>query len=96
MGSWLSMDNARLHTTYRWLDRFGQLRKIKIYVGPAPDRQVEAFADMDGDAEDPVLVARLDEHGKFSRLHRETAIQYGLDTAAAWNNLYDLCRNAHG
>jgi hypothetical protein len=87
------VDNARLVTTYRWLDKYGQLRKVDIFVGPAPEREVEAFA---AGEDPPVLVARLDDHGKFTRLERTEALAYGLDTAAAWNNLYDLCRSAHG
>jgi len=90
------VDNPRLVTTYRWLDKYGQLRKVDIFVGAAPERKVEAYANSDGVAGDPVLVARLDEHGKFTRLQHSQAIAYGLDTAAAWNNLYDLCRSAHG
>lgn len=98
------MDNQRLVTTYRWLDKYGQLRRISIFVGPDPQREVEAYAaadsDRDGDIDAvdaaPVLVARMDESGKFTRLQHEIATRYGLDTAAAWNNLFDLCRSAHG
>ncbi len=93
----MQVDNAKLVTTYRWLDKYGQLRKVAIFLGPAPEREVEAYAIPVDDAEgEPVLVARLDERGKFTRLQRSEAIAYGLDTAAAWNNLYDLCRSAHG
>jgi hypothetical protein len=89
-----AVENRKFVSTYRWLDRHGEYRRIDIFVGPAPTREVEAYAnDPDGD---PVLVARLDAHGKFSRLERSASIPYGLDTAAAWNNLYDLCRSAHG
>jgi hypothetical protein len=84
------MDNPTLVTTYR------QLRKVKIYRGVAPEREVEAYADTVGDGEEPVLVGRLDVHGKFTRLNHTEAATYGLDTAAAWNNLYDLCRSAQG
>jgi hypothetical protein len=88
------VENRRFASTYRWLDRHGEYRKIDIFVDTAPTREVEAFAA--GEEGEPVLVARLDAHGKFTRLARAESVQYGLDTAAAWNNLYDLCRSAHG
>lgn len=86
-------EDARYISTYRWLDLYGRARSVDIYLDDEVDRRVRVYAtDNDGNA---VLVAAVDENGKFTRLVREQAVTYGLDTAAAWNNLIELCRFAN-
>lgn len=81
-------------STYRWLDLFGRPRVVDIFVEDNETRRISAYARED--VGDPVLVAVLDPDGKFLRLASAKAAMYGLDTAAAWNNLFDLCRAAQG
>ncbi len=80
-------------TTYRWLDSYGRPRSVDVFTEPTSSRRVWAYAT--GAGGNPVLVATMSADGKFARLTRDEAIGYGLDTAAAWNNLIELCRFAH-
>ena len=73
---------------YRWLDTHGQTRSLSIYAEPVPDARVWAYA-AGGD-----LVAAVTSEGKFLR-RTVVARDCGMDTAASWNDLIEVCRHAH-
>ena len=79
---------AVLVQAYRWLDTHGRPQRLSIYAEPVPDARVWAYAD-DGE-----LVAAVTAEGKFMR-RAGADVTYGVDTAAAWNDLIELCRHAH-
>jgi len=81
-------------STYRWLDTFGRMRMVDIFRTDPVTREIRVYAIGEDDAQ--VLVAAVDADGKFTRLVHTETVKYGFDTAAAWNNLIDLCRMAHG
>lgn len=100
---------AEYVSTYRWLDLHGRPRSVDLLIDDPDTRRICAYAppedrgpddqgtddrSPDDQGAEPVLVAVLDADGKFLRL--ASAASYGLDTAAAWNNLFDLCRAAQG
>ena len=64
------------------------MRSLSIYAESVPDARVWAYAD-GGD-----LVAAVTAEGKFMR-RAGADEEYGLDTAAAWNDLIEMCRQAH-
>jgi len=73
---------------YRWLDTHGEVRCLSIYAEAVSDARVWAYAE-GGD-----LVAAMTTEGKFMR-RAGADVAYGLDTAAAWNDLIEVCRHAH-
>ncbi len=80
-------------TRFCWLDRGGVARTIEVYGERTPDAQVRAYVrDEEGDLH---LVAAIREDGIFYHLARERAERYGLDTEAAWNDLFGVCWSAH-
>lgn len=85
------MTDREFVMAYRWLDRHGQKRSVDILADA--DAQVWAYASKNDGT--PVLIGFVDANGKFSRLAQAQAIEYGMDTAAAWNDLIELCRQAH-
>jgi len=86
------MPEQEFVTSYRWLDSYGRLRTVDIFTEPTAERRVWAYSVDDGGK---VLVATVGADDKFARLVASEAVKYGLDTAAAWNNLIELCRFAH-
>jgi hypothetical protein len=85
-------ENQEFVTTFRWLDRGGEPRVIEIYAEPTTDARVWAYAR---DGENLVLVGAIRDDGKFYHLVRDKAVAYGLDTEAAWNDLFQVCWSAH-
>jgi hypothetical protein len=79
--------------TFQWFDRFGHPRLVDVYADRGADARVWAYAR--GDDGTPVLVAGVGREGNFVRLVASRAVTYGLDTAAAWNDLFEICRKAH-
>lgn len=80
-------------TTFKWLDRGGEPRTIEIYAEHKADARVWAYARDDfGDLH---LVGAIRDDGKFYHLVRDKARAYGLDTEAAWNDLFQMCWTAH-
>ena len=82
----------RFVRTYRWMDTFGSPRALDIYAEEATrDARVWVYL---GDGDTRRLVAMITPEGRFLR-HSELGRECGLDTAAAWNDLIEICRHAH-
>lgn len=81
----------RLVRTYRWMDTFGAVRALDIYAEPTRDARVWVYTRAGDDRQ---LVAMVTPDGRFMR-HSALGRECGLDTAAAWNDLIEVCRHAH-
>lgn len=81
----------RFVRTYRWMDTFGVARALDIYAEPVRDARVWVYTHDSGDRR---LVAMVTADGRFIR-HSALGRECGLDTAAAWNDLIEVCRHAH-
>jgi hypothetical protein len=86
-------DEHAFYTTVRWLDRHGVNRSADVLTEPGPDARVWAYANNDDGSR--TLIGAMHSDGKFFRLSAANAGGYGMDTAAAWNNLIEVCRRAH-
>jgi hypothetical protein len=85
-------DSQEFVTTFRWLDRGGEPRAVEVYAEHSTDARVWAYAR---DGERLILVGAIREDGQFYHLVRDKAVEYGLDTEAAWNDLFQICWSAH-
>lgn len=77
---------------YGWLDRHGVTRHADIYVDDDdPDQRIRVYAPPEAGTRQ--LLATMTGNGRFYRMGDDHAHAYGLQTSAAWNDLYEVCRN---
>jgi hypothetical protein len=82
--------DGRFLTSYRWTDSYGRERSLDIFVESAADPRVWVYTP---DEDDRVLVALVSNDGTVSR-STPALTASGMDTAAAWNDLVEICRRA--
>ncbi len=81
------------HLTYRWTDSHGQDGVLDIAAEPGSDRPVQAYAStLEDDARTLVAFVTRDGDPAWST---ERLNSCGLDTAAARNDLIEVCRELY-